>query len=139
MSRPRFQIRQVMIGIVWCALLAAGLRAPEEWRGLFIIVGVPATGSLIHQSIGGRGILGGAIGGGLLCSGFGIYAYFLSGPVTGDYIGPALAIPLLSLMGAAFGLVVGAVLWGLKIQVEDRDARYPWWSTPEPSKPKMPE
>jgi hypothetical protein len=139
LPRPQFQIRHLMFGVAGCALLAAGLRASEEWRGMILVVGGPAFGSLIHQSMGGRGMVGGAIGGGIAGFGFGIYASFWSGPSGGDLIGPILGIPLFSLLLAAIGFVVGAVIWGLRIQVEDRDARYPWWSTTEPESPKREE
>ena len=127
-----------MIGVLACALVAAGLRASEGWRAVSIILAGPVCGVLIHRSLGGRGILGGAIGGGTSFLGIGIALYCLE-PGT-DLIGPFLAIPLFGFLGAAIGLIVGVVIWAIKLEIDDTGSRYPWWPTPpEPSKPKLPE
>jgi Na+/proline symporter len=131
MARPQFQIRHLMLGGLACALLGGGLRTGGGWAAICLFLGPPALGSMIHQMMGGRGIVGGAIGGMVSGLGFGIYAYYLSNQNGTDYIGPVLGIFVMTSMLTTLGLIVGAVIWGLRLQVEDRDARYPWWS-PEP-------
>jgi hypothetical protein len=125
-----------MIGVLACALLAACLRS-EEGRAALIYYTGPVCGVLVHRSLGGRGIIGGAIGGGMSYLVIGSVLYF-SNPGT-DLVGPFLGIPVFSFLGATIGLVVGVVIWGLKLEIDDKDSRYPWSPPADRSKPKIPE
>jgi hypothetical protein len=125
----------MMLGVLGCALFAAGLREPE-WRGWLLTFAGPVCGALFHQSRGGKGVLGGAIGGGIS---FGlvmaVYALCFLGPTTSDLL---FAILVSSFAGTVIGLFVGLVMLDLKIGIGDKGSRYPWWpSLPHPSKPEV--
>jgi hypothetical protein len=142
MHRPQFRLRELMIGVIGCALVAVALLRNEESGWLFFLAG-PVCGSLVHRAKGGRGILGGTIGGGgsYLCIGVAIHAkaYFSSKPIVGDLLGPWLGLSLFTFRGATIGLIVGVLIWGIGLQIDDKDDRYPWHPpTTEPTKPPDP-
>ena len=88
---PRRSIKILMIVI---GLIAVGLvSAMNNWEFVAITIG-PTIGAVIHRSLGGRGILGGAIGGLLYFCGFGVVVYALQSlhpqPNSVDYIGPVI-------------------------------------------------
>ena len=67
---------------------------------------------------GGRGILGGVIGGVASYVGYGIamymIAYIFPQPDVVDYLGPGMTFTLLSFSGASTGLIVGVLVWGCR-------------------------
>jgi hypothetical protein len=116
MNRPQFNLRELMIGVIGCALVAVAWLRYEDWGWLFFLAG-PVCGVLVHRAMGGRGIVGGTVGGGgsYLCIGVAIYAiaYFSPTPIVGDLVGFLLGLFLLTFLGATIGLIVGLFIWGI--------------------------
>jgi hypothetical protein len=119
MQRPRFTIRQIMLVVAACALLCAILRFDERrWlaSALYLTAG-PILGAVVQRRRGGRGILGGLIGGVVHYVGFGVMMYVIAyvypDPDVVDYLGPGLSFLVLSSSGAGIGLGVGILVWGL--------------------------
>ncbi|HWE40661.1 MAG TPA: hypothetical protein VG406_29215 [Isosphaeraceae bacterium] len=117
MKAPRFRLRWLMGVVAACAVACAFLRAPGA--GLFLVLGVPFVGALVHRSLGGRGILGGMIGGALL--GCGVvcahyvreYLYVRPDPVhpAGLLLSLVVASFLFGAIGAGVGFFVAFVHW----------------------------
>jgi hypothetical protein len=119
MERRRFTIRQIMLVVAACAIVCAILRLDERrWLAsmLYFTAG-PILGAVVQRWRGGRGILGGLIGGVVHYLGFGFtmygMAYLFPGPDFVDYAGPGLTFLGLSFAGSLVGLVVGFLVWGL--------------------------
>jgi hypothetical protein len=108
-----------MIAVVWCALLLALVRMPGmEWlAALLLAILGPIIGATAQRCWGGRGVLGGLIGGIASYVGFGVVmylrAYFVPQPNTVDYLGPVLSFLILASSGALVGLAVGILVWGV--------------------------
>jgi hypothetical protein len=121
---PKFRttVPRLMITVAACAVVLALFRAQRILQGpsvgefLFIVVG-PVTGAVAHRTLGGRGLLGGMVGGVAVFCGFGalmyIRGYLHPVPNTVDYLGPVLSLSVLGFFGAVVGLVVGAIIWCL--------------------------
>jgi hypothetical protein len=116
LPRARLTVLETIITVACCALVLAMLR-DEMTRGLFFIIVGPVAGALAHQALGGRGILGGMIGGiaGFWVAGAVTYAlaYLDRGTITVDLLGPVLGFLFLGSAGATVGLAVGVLLWWL--------------------------
>jgi hypothetical protein len=118
-----------MIGVVWCALVFTLHRAmgSEGLAALLISTLGPICGALAQRCWGGRGILGGMIGGivSYVCFGVGAYmwAYHYPEPNTVDYLGPLLTLMILSIYGAVVGLAGGILVWSASLIPENSDKR----------------
>ena len=120
--RPRpATIRGLILGVAWCALLLALVRMPGmEWLiALFGFTLGPIVGAVAQRCWGGRGVLGGVIGGIVSYVGFGVVmhlhlrAYLYPQPETVDYLGSALTFLIAVYSGALIGLAVGVSVWGV--------------------------
>jgi hypothetical protein len=118
-STLKLTIRGLLVAVACCALLLALVRMPGmEWLvALLGFTGGPLIGSVAQRCWGARGVCGGIIGGVVSYTGFGVVMYLRAclhrQPGTGDYIGPVLGFPLLASLGAAVGLAVGMLVWGV--------------------------
>lgn len=63
MRVARFRIRTIMIGVAISGLVAAGLRLCPRETAVVILGAMLPLGAFIERRIGGKGILGGSIGG----------------------------------------------------------------------------
>jgi hypothetical protein len=93
----------LMIAIASIALVLALLRVEIVRQALFF-PGAPVIGAILHRRFGGRGILGGAIGGLLGYSGFviSIYVWYIlfPDPNLTDYLGPGLSLLAAAVYGS---------------------------------------
>jgi hypothetical protein len=115
------RIREIMVAVVWCALLFTLHRAigVESLPALLIFTLGPICGAIVQRCWGGRGILGGVIGGMVSYIAFGVvmylWAYLYPQPNTVDYVGPVLTFMILSSYGAVAGLAAGILVWGVSL------------------------
>jgi hypothetical protein len=106
-----------MACVVWCGVLFALARSAgvESFPAMLVFTSGPISGALIHRFWGGRGILGGMIGGIASHAGFGVvmylWAYLYPEPGVVDYLGPGFTFFILTTYGAVFGLAAGVLIW----------------------------
>jgi hypothetical protein len=121
------RIREIMVAVVWCALFFAFYRANGvEWLPAVLILTLgPICGAIAQRCWGGRGILGGVIGGTVSFIGLGVamylWAYLYPQPNTVDYVGPVLTLMILSSYGAVVGLAAGILVWGVSLTPRTSD------------------
>jgi hypothetical protein len=119
MRRGLATLPGIMIGAMWCAILLALLRfSGLEWLGLllFLVVVGPICGTVMQRRMGGRGIVGGIIGGAISYFGFGVIylcAYSVAEGLTTWNAGPIGFLSFLAYWGALAGFAVGILTWGL--------------------------
>jgi hypothetical protein len=119
--RAPVRIREIMVGVVWCALLFTFHRSMGiEWLPALLLFTLgPLCGAIAQRCWGGRGIVGGVIGGTVSYIGFGVvmylWAYLDPQPNTVDYLGPVVSLMILSSYGAVVGLAAGILVWGLSL------------------------
>ena len=114
-------------GVVWCALVFAFVRMffalvrmpGMEWLPALLLFTVgPICGANAQRFWGGRGILGGVIGGIASCVavGLGVVMYMrgnLPRPNAAAYVGLGLFFLVLASSGALVGLAVGILVRGV--------------------------
>jgi hypothetical protein len=121
MRRASFRIREIMVGVVWCALIFAlhRMTGVEGLPALLAFAVGPIFGAIAQRCWGGSGILGGVIGGIVTYVGFGVvlylWAYLYPEPNTVDYVGPGLTLFLLASYGAVIGLAAGLLVWAVSL------------------------
>jgi hypothetical protein len=119
--RGPVRIRAIMVAVVWCALLLSLHRANGvEWLPALLVLTLgPICGAIAQRCWGGRGILGGVIGGMVSSIGLGVvgylWAYLYPEPHMVDYVGPGLTFIILSSYGAVVGLAAGILAWGVSL------------------------
>jgi hypothetical protein len=124
MQRSQFTIRRVMLVVVGCALIFTILRIDEggSLTAILFYTASPGVGAVVQRWRGGRGILGGVIGGVASYVGYGIaiYTTYYIFPQPDVYYdpGPVLAFTFLSFSGALVGSIVGILVWGCLMPVE---------------------
>ncbi len=112
-------LQGLMVGTIWFAIVLALLRfSGLEWLGalLFLAVVGPICGAVLQRRIGGRGILGGMVGGVISYFAFGVIylcAYSSFDGLTTQTVGPVGFLTFLAYWGALAGIVVGILTWGL--------------------------
>jgi hypothetical protein len=107
----------MLIGVVACALLLAILRMAGMGEIIAWLAVGPGLGAFVQKWRGGRGILGGLVGGILTYVGFGVAMYVHASlnphPSTVDYLGPELSLLPLASLGALVGTGVGFLVRGV--------------------------
>jgi hypothetical protein len=126
MRPPQATIRGILGAVIWCALILAlgRMLEGEALEGLLLLTPGPMCGAIVQRCGGGRGILGGVIGGLVWYVGYGVvmylWAYLWPQPNTVDYLGPGLTFILLASSGTVAGFVIGFLLWGAMLIVRAR-------------------
>jgi hypothetical protein len=109
--RLRFQVRHLAVAVACCAVAFALIRT--DW-GPFVMLAV--MGSLLQRWVlGGRGpvggMLGGVVAGWSYCAYLYNLAYLYPQPNSVDYAGPFVAFVVFAFGGAFFGTIVGTAVW----------------------------
>jgi hypothetical protein len=104
--------RAELKSIVVSALAILAIAWAIDMRGaLALIVAGPLVGAILDAARGGNGIVGGMLAGAVTFCGFAATLYvracFFAEPNAIDYLGPALAFPVMAVMGMVIGAIVG--------------------------------
>ncbi len=122
-ARLPFTIGALMIGVSGFAVFFTVLRVLD--RGLSILLLLctvgPTCGAVAQRCRGGSGISGGIIGGLVYFLGYGVvmcaWVFFFPQPNVVYFPGPVLALFVLAIVGATFGLSVGLLIWGFMLSL----------------------
>lgn len=94
MGQARWTTRGMIAAVAWCGLLFALARLPGmDWLvAIMLLTAGPICGVIVQRCCGGKGILGGVIGGIASYCGYGVVMYLIAYrhplPGTGDLLGP---------------------------------------------------
>jgi hypothetical protein len=119
--RVPMRIRHIMVGVVWCALLFTLHRSMliERLPALLIFTLGPICGAIAQRCWGGRGILGGMIGGMISYLGVGVAWYLWDSlypqPNSVKLLGPAVIFEVLLFYGVVVGTIAGILVWGVSL------------------------